>query len=133
MLYLLDVNALVALGLIDHEFHQRVASWIRSNSSATFSLATCSISELGFVRVLSQASAYGLTVAQARDLLARLKRSRTPRLTFIADAHDILQLPSWVRTVGQITDGHLFNLAKGNSGLLATLDENIPDSYLIPK
>jgi hypothetical protein len=30
MKYLLDVNALVALGLIHHEFHDRVAAWVRA-------------------------------------------------------------------------------------------------------
>jgi hypothetical protein len=29
MTYLLDVNALVALGFLQHEFHGRVASWVR--------------------------------------------------------------------------------------------------------
>jgi hypothetical protein len=33
----------------------------------------------------------------------------------------------------QITDGHLSRLANRNGATLATLDENIPDSYLIPK
>ena len=53
MKYLLDVNALVALGFIHHEFHGRVAAWIKHNEFPD--LATCSITELGFVRVLSQA------------------------------------------------------------------------------
>jgi predicted nucleic acid-binding protein len=29
MKYLLDVNALVALGFLEHEFHERVARWVR--------------------------------------------------------------------------------------------------------
>ncbi|HEY4901994.1 MAG TPA: hypothetical protein VIH89_00840 [Candidatus Sulfotelmatobacter sp.] len=90
MIYLLDVNALVALGLINHEFHGRVASWVRSTSPH---LATCSITELGFVRVLAQAPAYGFTVAKASTLLLRLKRTRVRRLSFIADNHDISHLP----------------------------------------
>jgi predicted nucleic acid-binding protein len=64
MIYLLDVNALVALGFLNHEFHARVARWIQS--SRPLQLASCSITELGFVRVLSQATAYGFTVAHAR-------------------------------------------------------------------
>jgi predicted nucleic acid-binding protein len=48
MIHLLDVNALVALGFVNHEFHDRVVSWIREQNSPT--LATCSITELGFVR-----------------------------------------------------------------------------------
>jgi predicted nucleic acid-binding protein len=59
MIYLLDVNALVALGFMNHEFHSRVASWVQSSNSNQ--LASCSITELGFLRVLAQAPAYGFT------------------------------------------------------------------------
>ena len=131
MIYLLDVNALVALGFINHEFHDRVASWVRSHNSPN--LASCSITELGFVRVLAQAPAYGFTVAQARTLLLRLKQARTSRLTFIPDEHDVSPLPGWVRAPKQITDGHLGKLASANGAVLATLDESIPGSYLIPR
>jgi uncharacterized protein len=131
MIYLLDVNALVALGFINHEFHSRVARWVRSNSSPQ--LASCSITELGFLRVLAQAPSYGFTVAQARSLLLRLKEAHTYPLAFIPDGHDISHLPGWVKAPKQITDGHLSDLAKGNGALLATLDENFPGSYLIPK
>jgi len=29
MKYLLDVNALIALGFLEHEFHERVAQWVQ--------------------------------------------------------------------------------------------------------
>ena len=131
MIYLLDVNALVALGFINHEFHSRVAGWVREKSSPQ--LASCSITELGFLRVLAQAPAYGFTVSQARSLLLRLKEAPTYPLAFIPDRHDVSHLPSWVKSPKQITDGHLSDLAKANGALLATLDGSIPGSYLIPK
>ena len=130
MIYLLDVNALVALGFMQHEFHLRVAAWVRGKHNLR--LATCSITELGFVRVLTQAPAYGLTVQQARGLLVRLRLAESPRFTFIPDDHDISQLPLWVRSAKQITDGHLAQLATGNGAVLATLDSKIPGSFLIP-
>ncbi|HEY6351883.1 MAG TPA: hypothetical protein VI636_21000, partial [Candidatus Angelobacter sp.] len=130
-IYLLDVNALVALGFINHEFHDRLASWVQSHNS--IDLASCSITELGFVRVLAQAPAYGFTVTQARTLLLRLKEARSSPLTFIPDAHDVSHLPGWVRAPKQISDGHLSKLASANGAVLATLDENIPESYLIPR
>jgi predicted nucleic acid-binding protein len=136
MIYLLDVNALVALGFINHEFHDRIAAWIKSHDSssrASLHLATCSITELGFVRVLAQVPAYGFTVVQARTLLLRIKHARNSLLAFIPDGHDVSQLPTWVRAPKQITDGHLSRLASANGAILATLDENIPGSYLIPK
>ena len=131
MIYLLDVNALVALGFFNHEFHARVARWVQS--SRPLQLASCSITELGFVRVLSQAPAYGFTVDQARTLLQRMKRARGSPLTFISDAHDVSHLPGWVRVPKQVTDGHLSQLASAHGAMLATLNESIPGSYLIPK
>jgi len=130
MTYLLDVNALVALGFAHHEFHERVARWVRKQHLST--LATCSITELGFVRVLVQAPAYGLTVAQARTLLLRIKQADIPQFTFIPDDHDISHLPTWVRAAKQITDGHLAKLAAAHEAVLATLDARIPGAYLIP-
>ncbi len=136
MIYLLDVNALVALGFMNHEFHARVAAWVQSGhprSSAAKRLASCSITELGFLRVLSQAPAYGFSVAQARTLLLLLKEGLNSRVTFIPDEHDVSHLPAWVKAPKQITDGHLSRLASAKGAVLATLDESIPGSYLIPR
>jgi uncharacterized protein len=130
MKYLLDVNALVALGFIHHEFHDRVAAWIKAQQFPE--LATCSITELGFVRVLSQAPAYGFTVVQARTALLRLKRAKVITFTFITDAHDISHLPTWVKSPKQTTDGHLVELARVSGAILVTLDEKAPGSYRIP-
>lgn len=130
MRYLLDVNALVALGFANHEFHTRVASWLRAQQFPD--LATCSITELGFVRVLAQAPAYGFTIAQARTLLLRLKEADVLRFTFIPDDQDVSHLPTWVTTPKQIRGGHLLKLASANGGMLATLDGRIPGAYLIP-
>ena len=66
MKYLLDVNALVALGFTHHEFHGRVAAWIKAVRFPA--LVTCSITELGFVRVLAQAPSYGFTLSAGEDL-----------------------------------------------------------------
>jgi uncharacterized protein len=130
MTYLLDVNALVALGFSLHIFHARVSRWI---ARATPELATCSITELGFVRVLAQTTPYALTVSDAQNLLLRLKRSNVPGFRFIIDDHDISRIPAWVKTAGQLTDGHLLQLAKANDATLATLDRKIPGAFLIPE
>lgn len=132
MTYLLDVNALIALGFAQHEFHDRMASWVHTQQSESLSLATCSITELGFVRVLAQAPAYGFTVTEARNVLVRLKSVTRPSLQFIPDSQDIRRLPAWVKTAKQITDGHLSQLAQSNGIVLATLDERIPGAFIIP-
>jgi uncharacterized protein len=133
MTYLLDVNALVALGFLQHEFHERVARWIRALiSEGPPELATCSITELGFVRVLAQAEQYELSLAQARALLLYLKSSEVVRFAFIPDDHDIAHIPAWVKTARQTTDGHLAELARAKGAILATLDGRIPGAFLIP-
>ena len=133
MKHLLDVNALVALGFLQHEFHERVAGWVRTLASkGLLELATCSITELGFVRVLAQAPQYGFTVTHARTLLLRLKTGKSLKFTFIADDHDVWHIPAWVKTAKQTTDGHLVQLAKAKGAMLATLDGKIPGALLIP-
>jgi len=134
MTYLLDVNSLLALGVLHHEFHERVATWvIRLARKGLPNLATCSITELGFVRVLGQAQQYRFSVLQARELLLQLKANETIRCSFISDGQDISHLPRWVKSPKQTTDGHLAELARANGAQLATLDGKIPGSFLIPQ
>ena len=112
MKYMLDVSALVAFGLRQHEFHARVAGWVYGlESNGIPELATCSITELGFVRVLAQVPEYGFAVADGRKLLLQLKSGATPQFTFLTDDQDILQLPAWVKAGSQTTDGHLVQVA----------------------
>lgn len=134
MRYLLDVNTLLALVVLEHEFHARVARWVeRSSASGIPELATCSITELGFVRVLGQAQQYGSSIGQARELLLKVKNSDAIRWSFIPDDRDISHLPKWVRTPKQTTDGHLAELARANEAVLATLDRRIPGAFVIPQ
>src|SRR6516162_6607111 len=134
MKYLLDVNSLLALAVLNHEFHSRVAAWVdRLAAKGILELATCSITELGFVRVLGQAEQYGSSVTQARELLLELKNTKRVHWAFIPDHHDIRHLPKWVRSPRQTTDGHLVELAKANEAVLATLDRRIPGAFVIPQ
>src|SRR5688572_26847921 len=133
MRYLLDVSSLLALGIEEHQFRPRIRRWLVSLSESGIpKLATCSITELGFVRIASQVSEYGFTVENARTELSRLKSSSDYDFRFIKDGNDISKLPVWVKLSKHTTDGHLAQLAKSNRAILATLDESIPDSYLIP-
>lgn len=129
MIYLLDVNALLALGLLNHEFHERIARWLKAHRFPV--LATCAITELGFVRIAAQVPSYGFTVLHARTLLQRLKGRYVSGINFFSDDHDISHLPKWVKTPKQTTDGHLVSLAAAHGGVLATLDAKIQGAYLI--
>jgi len=81
--YLLDVIALIALVRLDHAMHDRVAHWIQAETLPV--TLTCSITELGFVRMLSNASAYGFTVAPTQSLLKQLKASPVDTFALIGD------------------------------------------------
>jgi predicted nucleic acid-binding protein len=131
MTYLFDVNALLALGFLQHEFSNRLATWIKSQSPIT--VATCATTEMAFLRVLSSTTRYGVSLEQARSLLLMLKRGNPLSCMFLPDDQDASQLPSWVRTGKNVTDGHLLQLAASRSILLATFDEKIPGAFLIPR
>jgi len=133
MRYLLDVNALLALGFLEHEFHDPVTNWIKDLTlNGVPDLASCSITELGFIRVLAQSPQYDISIGQACLLLTRLKVKNTLKFTFIADDQEVAQLPAWIKTAKQTTDGHLVQLAKAHGAVLATLDRKIPTAFIIP-
>jgi predicted nucleic acid-binding protein len=125
MSYLLDVNVLIAMGYKKHEFHQRVTHWAKGKN-----LHTCSISEIGFVRVLSGLPEAEVTVALCCQLLMQMKIDW--KINFLPDLRSAETLPDWVRTPRQVTDGHLLDLAKANQAQLATTDAGIPGAFLIP-
>lgn len=131
MRYLLDVSALLGLGFVGHEFHGQVARWMRSLSVGADEVATCAIVELGFVRILANLPQAGPSVDEARTLLQRLKSASEIAFVFIADDQDASQLPGWVKTPKQVTDGHLLQLARAHGAVLATLDRSIPGAYVI--
>jgi len=125
MSYLLDVNALIALGYKKHEFHQRVNLWAKGKN-----LLTCSISEIGFVRVLSGLPEAEITTALCRQLLTQMKPDW--KMQLLPDHRAAETLPDWVRSPRQVTDGHLLDLAQANKAQLATTDAEIPGAFLIP-
>ena len=140
MRFLLDVNLLLAIGLAEHEHHARAAAWARDTASGE--MLTCAITEIGFVRVASQAAVYGYAVSDAKQLLQRLRAAAAgpggndagapaPRFRFVGDAVPADSLPGWVRGAKQVTDGHLTALAAAHGAKLATLDAGIPGAYRI--
>ena len=128
MTYLLDVNALIALGITHHAEHARVAHWVRGLRGDR--LATCSITEIGFVRVACGTSGLVTDATVARQVLARLKAAAGIEL--LADANGAADLPAWVLRPAQVTDGHLLALAAKHGARLATLDTGIRGAFLIP-
>ncbi len=130
MKYLLDVNALIALAHQNHIHHTDVGQWYLSIKSSATALCTCSITELGFVRVSVQT---GLQedVPTARKALDRLKRSSHVPYELLNDCLGAERLPSFANTPSKITDGHLVQLAEYHDAKLVTLDKGIPKALLI--
>jgi toxin-antitoxin system PIN domain toxin len=128
--YLLDVNVLIALAHAGHVHHGRVAKWVTTLGPDDV-LATCSITELGFVRIAPQAR-LSPRVSAARELLARLRAATRPPFVRLNDDLGADVLPSWADTPRATTDGHLSLLAARRAARLVTLDEGIPGSFLVP-
>jgi hypothetical protein len=128
MKYLLDVNALVALGNSAHADHTAAEQWLVQIQGKGDTLASCAISELGFVRVSVQAGLLP-SVAVARNVLAKLKAS--VGVEVLADGLAMDRLPPYVKLPAQLTDGHLLELATSHGAQLATFDKGIPRSVLI--
>jgi predicted nucleic acid-binding protein len=131
MSWLLDVNALIALAHQGHADHARVIRWFASLIGSEARLATCAITEVGFVRVSIQAG-FENTVPDAVETLLGLKASSRIPFDLIPDSLGADRLPSYVVGAKQVTDGHLLQLAKESSRHLASLDKGIPGVYLIP-
>jgi toxin-antitoxin system PIN domain toxin len=130
MNYLIDVNVLVALAHQGHADHQRVIRWFVSLINSGARLATCSITEVGFVRVSIQIG-FENTAADAAETLRGLKESSRVPFELIPDHLGADRLPTFVISAKQVTDGHLLELAKEHSMQLATLDKGIPGAFLI--
>lgn len=68
MMFLLDVNVLLALNYPTHVHYGRVRSWVhrtRAELEDTV-FATCPITELGFIRVSSGKAGYAINVESTR-------------------------------------------------------------------
>ena len=125
MSYLLDVNFLLALFDPRHVNHDAAHRWFGHTAASGW--ATCSVTENGCVRILSN-PAYRTVSATPTEAMARLQRfcdsgghSFWPddvalRLSLDPNVKDRLQ------GYRQITDFHLAALAAARGGRLATFD-----------
>ena len=126
---LLDVNILLALAHQSHADHEKVGKWFQSVISVAKEFNTCSITELGFVRVSVQAG-LASNILFAQETLAGLKRSSRIPFVLIGDSLGGSDLPKYVKSHSQLTDGHLLELAKSVGARLVTLDRGIPGALL---
>jgi len=125
--FLADTNVLIALLWPTHTRHSVVVKWFNRHRSRGW--ATCPVTQLGFVRVVSNPafSRDAVTPAEAMSLLAG-NTSATDHV-FWPDELSFEQAVTFAgnRLVGhqQVTDAYLAALAMHRGGVLATLDEAI--------
>ncbi len=121
---------LLALGHTLHVRHVRAERWLKRIAPRTEGLATCAITELGFVRVSVQT---GLQpdVATAAKALASLKASSPVGIDLWPDALGVDKMPRYVKRPAELTDGHLLELARANGAQFVTLDGDIPEALLV--
>lgn len=125
---LLDVNLLVALFDPSHVNHDLAHDWFEDNRARGW--ATCSVTENGFVRVLSNPGYRG-GATRADALVAMLKKFRASGHHHFWSDDISLTDPSifnaaFVHGHRQVTDVHLLGLARARAGRLATFDRAIP-------
>lgn len=134
MKYLLDINVLIAFAYTNHAMHARVTHWIQDTQSdhpMARPFHTCSIVELGFIRIAPGKKGLAESLSAARTDLDRMRKSLG--LDVLEDRLPGDLLPNWVRHPHQTTDGHLLQLANHHQMRFATLDEGIPGAELIPR
>jgi len=133
VIYLLDINLLIALFDQGHVHHDAAHRWLRT--LALPSWASCPITQNGFIRVVSN-PAYPKTSADPAGLVARLRVfCRQPGHVFWPDSVSLTDpsLFNLAKLSGhrQIGDLYLAGLAQHNGGRLATFDTRIPVQALV--
>ena len=124
---LLDINILTALLWPTHEHHDAAHRWFGGRADASW--ATCSLTQLGFVRIVSNP-------AFSRDALSPVEALTLLGENLAHPAHefwtDRLQVPAAVKGIEarlqgykQLTDAYLLALAHRRKGVLATFDRGL--------
>jgi len=134
VIYLLDVNLLIALAWPSHTHHRIAQAWFRHCGRA--GSATCPITQTGFVRISSNSKFIDGAVSPHGAILLLERVMQSTHHTFWPDdltlADDTIKVDSpgsvWTHVIGhrQVTDAYLLSLARMHQGKLATLDQALP-------
>lgn len=123
---LLDINILTALLWPTHEHHDVAHRWFGGRAGAPW--ATCSLTQLGFVRIVANP-------AFSRDALSLMEALALLGENLARPAHefwDSLQVPPAVKDTEArlqghkpLSDAYLLALARRRKGVLATFDRGL--------
>ena len=127
MIFLLDVNVLVALAWPEHNAHARVLNWFAQTAQDGW--ASCPFTQAGFVRILSNPSfsPNAATPKEATRLLGININHSGHRFwkDGITFAEAVQPFQAQLSGHQQVPDAYLLGLAVHQRGRLATLDEKI--------
>ena len=125
---LLDLNLMTALFWPSHEHHALAHAWF--NQRRVDKWATCPLTQLGFVRLVSN-PAFSRDALSVRDALTLLlKNLEHPDHLFWSadrDAASLTPMAPSLRGHQQVTDAYLLALAHHHGGLVATFDRGLGD------
>ena len=127
MSYLLDANALIALGWTRHEHHEKTSLWFKSHARSGW--ATCAFTQAAFVRLIAQPSFSGhaIGIGDIAELL--LRNTAHPKHRVLPLDFGFEEVIGWCSggLLGhrQITDAWLLALAIRHRVKLVTFDSGI--------
>jgi uncharacterized protein len=124
---LLDINILTALLWPAHEHHEAAHGWFGRRADARW--ATCSLTQLGFVRIVSN-PAFSRDALSPVDALALLGENLAhPGHEFWTVSLHVLtavkEMEARLQGYRQLTDAYLLAVAHRRKGVLATFDRGL--------
>jgi len=130
--FLLDINTLLALAWPNHVQHGAAHTWFERESKQGW--GTCSVTQIGFVRISSHPSfVHHVSTQEALEKLKEI--AAAPGHAFWPEPEDgytggaFAHLVSRILTHGMVTDGFLAGVAKFNAGKLATFDKALARAF----
>ena len=121
---LLDINVLLALTWPNHTFHLAAHHWFDKFSGRLW--ATCTLTELGFIRLSSNQSFHSeiVTPKEAASELKKFCRDTGHRFWTSPTAADPT-LFGRAKGHQQVNDAWLVELTRAHGGVLATFDKRL--------
>ncbi len=123
MTTLLDSNVLIALAVHEHVHHDAAIAWLGSHNDL---VATCPITQGALIRMLVRR---GVRPDQAVHQLGAI--AAQPRHEFWADQVPFADV-ALTGVIGhrQVTDAYLAQLARSQTGRLATFDQGLAQLHI---
>ncbi|MGO9316837.1 MAG: TA system VapC family ribonuclease toxin [Terracidiphilus sp.] len=123
--WLLDVNVLLAWLWPAHEAHMAASSWMNDHRQEPW--ATCPVTEMGFLRIVTTRSfsPHAPAWPEAVEILCKYTEG-SPRHCFWQDSLTMAELNRRlgrrIKSTSLITDAYLLALAMQNDGCMVTFD-----------